>query len=222
MGGFDRQFAKAGQERGERCNIPGGPAGARHIARAKGKDEQNAGHRDDPVQRRHGGHRQPSFDGGTLVILQAGFIRGIALRLTAIHAVGQRAGHPVQCGGAQAACALLVGSAGALHQGFHLLGNIIGDRRKHQAEQRQPPVVPQQHHGIGQQGNAGIKNFRGELAHALGTGVHIGNSFGHQGAGTGLFQLNLVFPHQIGVQYLFHAAVDVVGKLAHIQPLDEP
>ena len=76
--------------------------------------------------------------------------------------------------------------------------------------------------GITGQRHAGIEDLGGELPHALHAVVHIGDSLGHQLARALLLQRDAALPHQIGVQDALHPAVDVVGKAADIEPLDEP
>ena len=109
-----------------------------------------------------------------------------------------------------------------MHRLFHPRRAYVGDRRKQQTQQRQPPIIHQQHHDVTYQRYAGIKNFGGEFPHALHAVVHVGDGLGHQLARTLFFQRGAALTHQVGVQDALHPAVDIIGKAAHVKALDEP
>ena len=75
--------------------------------------------------------------------------------------------------------------------------------------------------GIGNHADdAGIEDFRRELAHPFDAGVDVGNDFGHQGTRIGLLHVPLRRLDQVLVEPVFHGKADVVGELPDVQALD--
>ena len=221
LGGFDHQFREAGKEGGERRNVPCAPARAEHIFSAEPQNEQHACLGRCQIQRRQSGLPHIVAHGCFFVGVQGFLVLFYAGILTAVNAVGHSIPGAVEGGSAQRTCCLFVRRTGALHRLFHPCRAHVGKRREQQAEQRQPPVVHQQHHSIAHQRHAGIKDLGGELAHPLYAVVHIRDGLGHQFTGAFFFQRRPALPHQIGIQDALHPAVDVVGKAADIKALDK-
>ena len=222
LGGFDRQLRKAGEERSERRNVPGVPSGTENVFCAQPQYEQHARVGHGQIQRRQRRLLHIAAHGGGLAIFQRVLIPLRAGVLAAVDAVGHGVLRAVERGGAERASGLFIRRARALHRLFHPRGAYIGYRRKEQAEQREPPVVHEQHHHIADKRHAGIEDLGGEFPHALHAVVHVGDGFGHQLARALLFERRAALPHQTGVKDALHPAVDVVGKAADIKALDKP
>ena len=222
LGGFDRELRKAGEERGERRDIPAAPPGAENVFRAEPQNKQHARLRRGKIQRRQRRLPHAAAHGGGLVTFQRILIPLRADVLTAADTVGHGVLRAVERGGAESARGLFIRRPRALHRLFHPRGAYIGYRRKKQTEQREPPVVCEKHDRIAGERHAGVEDLGGEFAHALRAVVHVGDGFGHQLARTLPFERRAALPNQIGVQNALHAAVDVVGKAADVKALDEP
>ena len=222
LGRLDRQLGETGQERRKRRNIPRAPPGAQHVFGAEPQDEQHArfGHRQ--VQRRKSRLPYVAAHSGFLVGGQHVLVPLLARGLAAVNTIGRGVLGAVQRGGTQRTGSLFVGRTLALHGLFHPGGAHVGDRRKQQAEQRQPPVIHQQHDGIARQCHAGVKHFGREFAHALYAVVYVRDGLGHQLTRALCFQRGAALAHKIGVKNALHPAVDVVGKAANVKALEEP
>ena len=221
LGGFDHQLGETGKEGGEGGNIPAAPAGAQHILCAEPQDEEGPCLGCRQIKRRQSGLPHVVPHGSLFVKAQGLLVFFHPGLLAAVDAVGHGIPGTVQRGTAQDTGGLFIGRTGTLHRLFHPCRADIGHGSKKQAQDRQPPVVHQQHNRIARQRHTGVEHLRGELAHSLHAVVHIGDGLGHQLTGPLFFQRCPALPHQIGVQDALHPAVDVVGEAAHIKAFDE-
>ena len=221
LGGFGRHFDKAGEKGRNRRDVPRAPARAQHVFCAEPEDEQHAQVRHHKIQRRQRGLPDVRAHSGALIAAQRLFVALFPRVLAAVDAVGHGIARAVERRGAERGSGLFICRTRALHGLFHPLRADIGNRREDHAQQRQPPIVDEQHHRIAHQRNAGIKNLCGEFAHALRTVVHIGNGLGYPFSRAFVFQFRTAAADQVGIEHAFHATVDVVGKAPHIIPLDE-
>ena len=221
LGGFDHQLGETGKEGGESGDIPVVPAGTQHILCAEPQDEEGPCLGCRQIKRRQRGLPHVVPHGSLFVKAQGLLVFFHPGLLAAVDAVGHGIPGTVQRGTAQGTGGLFIGHTGTLHRLFHPCRADIGHRSKKQAQDRQPPVVYQQHDRIARQRHTGVEHLRGELAHSLHAVVHIGDGLGHQLTGPLFFQRCPALPHQIGVQDAFHPAVDVVGEAAHIKAFDE-
>ena len=221
LGGFDHQLGETGEEGGEGGDIPVVPASTQHILCAEPQDEEGPYLGCRQIKRRQRGLPHVAPHGSLFVKAQGLLVFFHPDLLAAVDAVGHGIPGTVQRSTAQGTGGLFIGRTGALHRLFHPCRADIGHGSKKQAQDRQPPVVHQQHDRIARQRHTGVEHLRGELAHSLHAVVHIGDGLGHQLTGPLFFQRCPALPHQIGVQDAFHPAVDVVGEAAHIKAFDE-
>ena len=222
LGGFGGQLGKAGQKRGEFRDGPDRPAGAQHVFPAEIQDQRRPDHGEHPVQRRQGRCPQVCLYSGVFVSGEVLLIGCPALLLPAKDPVGQGVDRPIHGGGVQDPGLLLEGRAGALDGPLHPFRQRVAPRQKGHGQQRQPPVIPQQHPGIGCQGHAGVKYLRGEFPHSLGAVVHVGNGLGQHRSRALTLQVPPIRPDQRAVQDPLHTAVYLVGKAPDIEPLQKP
>ena len=144
----------------------------------------------------------------------------VSLGFAAENAVGQRTGRAVKGCRVQPLRARTERRVRPLHDHLHALRNQVGARRENQAQQGDFHIIPQQQADVADEHHAGIENLGRELAHAFRAGVHIGNRLGEHCAAPLAVELAARAVHEVGVQNVLHAAVDVVGEAAHVQALD--
>ena len=155
------------------------------------------------------------------VILQRVFVTFRAGILTAVDSVGDGIFRAVERRAAERTRRFLVRRSCALNGLFHLCCAEVRNRREQQTQQRQMPVVNQQHDCVADHHHAGVKHFGGEFAHSLHAVVHVRNGFRHQLASAFFLQRRAAFAYQVGIQNALHAAVDVVGEAPDVESLDE-
>ena len=220
--GFDGQLRKAGKEGRQRRDVPCVPARPEDVLRPEPEDEEDSCARRRKVER--GKRRLPyiALHGGLFVVLKGLLVARLACLLAPVCAVGHGVPRAVEGRGAERTGGFLVCRAGFLYRFLHPRGAEVGDGNEDQAEQREPPIVDEEHHGISDESHTGVEDLGGEFPHSLNAVIDIRDRLCHKLSGTLLFERCPTAADEVCVKGPLHPAVDVVGEAADIEALDEP